>query len=191
MASIWKRRNSRYWTACFRDVNGQQRRASTKATDRKQAQKIADEFEKAVRIKRTLRQTQRVIDRLAEEISGERISRLTLRKVVEDWLETKEPETSRATYRFYKGSANKLVAFLGPRADLMITAITRKDLLSYRNSLAKLLASKTVNHHLKVAKMVFRSARKLELIAEDPAGFVESIRAERTTRPRRAFTAEE
>jgi hypothetical protein len=79
MASIWKRSNSQYFTACFRDQNGNQRRASTKETNRKQAQKIADEYEKAIRTKRTLRQTQKVLDRLHEEISGEKIVRITLR----------------------------------------------------------------------------------------------------------------
>jgi hypothetical protein len=97
MASIWKRSNSQYFTACFRDQNGNQRRASTKETNRKQAQKIADEYEKAIRTKRTLRQTQKVLDRLHEEISGEKIVRITLRKFVADWLETKEPETAPQT----------------------------------------------------------------------------------------------
>lgn len=53
MASIWKHPKSRYWTACFRDVNGHQRRASTKETNKKRAQRIADEYEKASRSKRT------------------------------------------------------------------------------------------------------------------------------------------
>jgi integrase len=190
MASIWKRANSQYWTACFRDQNGNQRRASTKETDRKRAQKIADEYEKAIRTKRTLRQTQKVIDRLHEEISGERIIRLTLRKFVADWLETKEPETARATYNFYKNSATKLIAFLGPRADLLVTEITRSDLLSYRNSLAKKLTSKSVNHDVKVAKMLFRAARKLGLIADDPAEFVECVKRQ-TPNAKRPFTLPE
>jgi hypothetical protein len=71
MASIWKQSGSRYWTACFRDQFGRQRRVSTKETDRKKAKRIADEFEKAVRTRRTLRQTQTVLARLHEEIAGE------------------------------------------------------------------------------------------------------------------------
>jgi integrase len=187
MASIWKRANSQYWTACFRDQNGNQRRASTKETNRKQAQKIADEYEKAIRTKRTLRQTQKVLDRLHEEISGEKIVRTTLRKFVADWLETKEPETAPQTYIFYKSSVTKLIAFLGARADLLITEITRSDLLAYRNSLAKKLAARSVNHDVKVAKMLFRAARKLGLIAEDPAEFVDCVRRQ-TPATKRPFT---
>jgi hypothetical protein len=94
MASIWKHPKSRYWTACFRDVNGHQRRASTRETNRKRAQRIADEYEKASRSKRTLKQVQTVLDRLHEELSGAGIVRTTVRSRVATWLETKKPETA-------------------------------------------------------------------------------------------------
>ena len=68
MASIAKHPQSRYWTACFRDQHGRQRRVSTKETDRKQALRIAQEYEKAVRTKRSLRQTLAVLARLHEEV---------------------------------------------------------------------------------------------------------------------------
>jgi hypothetical protein len=54
------------WTACFRDQNGRQRRISTKETNSKKALKIAEEFESAVKTKRTLKQVQKVLDRLHE-----------------------------------------------------------------------------------------------------------------------------
>ena len=49
---------SQYWTACFRDENGRQRRITTKETDLKKEQRLADEYEKKSRAKRTLRQAQ-------------------------------------------------------------------------------------------------------------------------------------
>src|SRR5215469_9066646 len=76
MASVWKRRNSQYLTACFRDHAGRQRRITTKETDRKKAQRLADEYEKASRTKRSLRQAQAVLDRLHEEVSETRFSDL-------------------------------------------------------------------------------------------------------------------
>lgn len=79
MASIWKHPKSRYWTACIRDVNGHQRRASTEETNKKRAQRIPDEYEKASRSKRTLEQVQSVLDQLHEELSGARIVRTTVR----------------------------------------------------------------------------------------------------------------
>ena len=56
---------------------GRQRRITTKETDRRKAQRLADEYEKASRTKRSLRQAQAVLDRLHEELSGERVVRTT------------------------------------------------------------------------------------------------------------------
>jgi hypothetical protein len=38
---------------------------------------------------------------------------------------------------------------------------------------------KTVNHDLKALKMLFNSARRDNAVAEDPTGFVETVRRER------------
>jgi hypothetical protein len=44
LASVWKRSNSKYLTACFRDETGRQRRITTKETNRKRAQRLAEEY---------------------------------------------------------------------------------------------------------------------------------------------------
>jgi len=75
MASIWKHRRSKYFAACFHGHNGRQRRITTKETGRKKAQKLADEYERAARTKRNLKQTRAVLDRLHEELSGENVVR--------------------------------------------------------------------------------------------------------------------
>src|SRR5215831_12708498 len=121
MASVWKRSNSQYFTACFRDHTGRQRRVTTKETNRKRAQRLADEYEKASRIQRTLKQAQAVLDRLHEELSGEKVARPTLRKHLHNWLETKEGATAPATMVFYRKSLAKFIEFLGPRSDQPIT----------------------------------------------------------------------
>jgi hypothetical protein len=71
--------NHRVVNNSFRDENGVQRRISTKETDRKKAQTLADECEKVSRTKRSLRQAQAVFGRLHEELSGERLVRISLR----------------------------------------------------------------------------------------------------------------
>jgi hypothetical protein len=74
VASVWKHPKSQYWTACFRDQNGRQRRISTKETNNKKALKIAEEFDRAAKTKRTLKQVQNVLDRLHEEVSANTLS---------------------------------------------------------------------------------------------------------------------
>ena len=68
MATIIRRRGSKIWTAFFRDEQGRQHCLSTKETDKRVAIVIAQDWEKAARQKRTMRQTQKVIDRLHEMI---------------------------------------------------------------------------------------------------------------------------
>src|ERR1700739_2310305 len=93
MAGVWKRSNSQYFTACFRDHTGRQRRITTKETNRRKAQRLPDEYEKASRTKRSLRQAQAVLDRLHEELSGERVVRTSLRQYLDDWFDGKKAET--------------------------------------------------------------------------------------------------
>src|ERR1700688_3955953 len=88
---VWKRNNSKNYAAVFRDKNGIRRCISTGTSNRKQARKIADTYETAARTKRTLLQTQKVIERLHEEMTGEMIARVTTRSRIVDWLATKKP----------------------------------------------------------------------------------------------------
>jgi integrase len=192
MASIWKHPNSQYWTACFRDHNGNQRRITTKTTDRRKAQKIADAYEKVSRERHTRLHTQAVIDRLHEELGGEKIVRETLRLFAASWLATKKPETAPRTYAFYKKSVAKLLTFFGPKADLPISEITKSDLVGYRNSLTTKVSARTANHDLKASKMLFRAARRDGILAENPAEFVEGVRQRNGSQnPGRAFTIHE
>ena len=190
MASVWRHPHSRYFTACFRDQNGRQRRITTKETNRKRAQRLAEEYEKASRIKRTLKQAQAVLDRLHEELSGEKIMRPTLRKHLQSWLEAKEAATAPATIIFYRKSLAKFIEFLGPRADQPITEITKQDIVAFRNKLATQVAARTANHDLKTLKMLFKSARRDSVVIDDPAEFVDTIR-QRAAMAKRAFKIEE
>jgi hypothetical protein len=70
--------------------NGRQRRISTKETNSKKALKIAEEFERAVKTKRTLEQVQQALDRLHEEVSGQNVNRTHLSKASERLADRQE-----------------------------------------------------------------------------------------------------
>lgn len=190
MASITRHPQSQFWTACFRDSNGRQRRISTKETDKKRASRIAEEFEKAVRTKRTVRQTQVVLGKLHEELTGEKISRLTLREFAAQWLSTKAAETAPGTLINYRGCVAKLLDALAERADSPLAEIAKADLLAYRNHLAATVTARTANNHLALLRTLFKSARRDGVVTLDPAEFVGSIR-ERRTSNKRAFSLSE
>jgi hypothetical protein len=188
MASIWKHPNSRYWTACWRDHNGRQRRKSTKATSRRLAQSIADEFEREFRDRRTFRHLRKTLERFHEELTGRKIKRVSLRTYVADWLSAKKPTVSARTNDFYTSAAHRFLEFLGERADLSIEEITRADIVAYRNKLAGQVVAKTANHYIKGVKMLFRAARADEVVTENPAEFVKGVRADNGEKIQRAFT---
>jgi integrase len=190
MASLTKRPTSKFWVACFTDRNGRRRKCSTKKLNRKEAQKIADQFEEAARRKQTAIQVRRVLSRLHREITGDDFSHTSIRGFFESWLERKEPEVAPSTLAFYRNAAAKFLTFLGPAAEDDLTAVTRDQLTRFRNEQARLFSATTTNHQTKFLRMVFRAARREELVADDPAEFVETVR-QRDRMDRRPFTLDE
>lgn len=191
MASLWKRENTKYWWACFTDRNGKQRKRSTGTTDRKAAMKLAEEYEEAARRRRTARQVRQVISDLHREFTGEELPSVTCRAFFSGWLERKKPETSPATMAFYSKTTSKFLTFLEAKADGDLSEITREHITGFRNAQAKSLASKTVNHDLKALKMIFKAARRDGMLVEDPAEFVDTVRATGGGDKRRPFTIPE
>jgi integrase len=154
---------------------------------------IAQEYEAASRTAKTMRQIQKTLEAMRELVTGESTpARATLRQVAEGWLVTKRPEISPASFDFYSSSVKKLLVAFAHKADLPVGEITRADLVRYRNAIAQGgVNAKTVNQHLKVAKMIFRLARKDGLISEDPSEFVDPVKGQTPASAKRPFRIEE
>jgi integrase len=191
MASIHRRPGSRIWRAFYRDENGKQFCKSTGTSDKKAALWIAQQYELAAKQKRTWRQVGKVLTELHETLSGQKISVVSAREFAKQWLESKQLTLAPRSFAFYKSSIAKFVAQLKARADLALTEISKADILSYRAFLAQSVHPVTANHELQIVRMLFRSARRDELIAEDPGQYVESIRQKGIRTIRRAFTIAE
>jgi integrase len=193
MASIWKHPASQYWTACFRDSDGKQRRVSTKTTDRKLAKRLANEFESALRSRRTLHQLEKVLRQFHEELNGESIQRRSLRAFCAEWLEEREPSISESTRKFYRCSVTKMLSYFGELAERPISEITRKDLISLRNELSKGVSATTVNHDLVTVRQIFSAAKTARLLIEDPSEDLKPVRASDNLNEtkRRSFTIAE
>jgi integrase len=186
MASLWKHPQSKYLVACFTDRAGRRRKRSTKETDRKKAQRIADAFEEAARRLRTAKQVREVIAELHEEITGEGLPSVSTRDFFKQWLAKKEPEVARGTLDFYKQTTTKFITFLGEEADKGIELITADHVLRFRNEQARIISAKTVNHNIKCLRMLFKAAKRDGLVPENPAEFVDPVR-ERSEGKSRAF----
>jgi integrase len=191
MASIRRREGSKYWFGCVTLPNGRRVQRSTKQTDRKKAQQVADKWEAATRGRVTARQTQRVIADLYRDITGERLVFPTVREYFNSWVARKKPETSPGTHDFYRGKTQRFLDWLGNRADQQIALITRDDILAFRACELGRVAPRSVNHAIKFLRMVFKTAREDgKYHDENPASGVKVAKITEGSR-RRGFTIPE
>ena len=193
MASLWKHPQSKFWTACFSDHTGKQRKRSTKEVDRKKAMRLAEMFEEAHRKARTSAQMQKVMADIHREVTGEELKITTLSDFRSRWLAAKTAEgCAGATLKFYTHTTERFIGYLGEVASRPITDVTRLHVEEFRNSLAVSLAPKTINHQIKGLRMLFKSAIEAELLTTNPAEFVKTISAKRAgTKRKSAFTLDQ
>jgi integrase len=190
MASIIRKPRSKYWFACFRDLNGRQHRKSTEQTDRRKALEVAKHYELVAQRKIRPQKVRETLSQLYQEIYGQTVPAAAIRQYVEDWLKIKEPETAPATLAAYRKSTSKFLGYLGTGADRDISEISRAHIAEFRNALAKRISPGTVNFDLKILRMLFRSARQDGYVLENPAEFARPVkRAQDQTR--RPFTVPE
>ena len=190
MASVWKDPRSSYWVACFTDKDGRRLKRTTESTNRREAQKIADCYEKVARKKQTLRKVRDVISELVREIWGMDTPSVTTREHVANWLDEKKSSSAASTWNFYDQSLRRFVDFIGEQADESIDGIDRTCVSSFKAFLAKNLAPKTVNHNVKCLRMLFKAAKRDGLVSEDPAEFVETLKTKESV-SRRPFSIAE
>jgi len=161
-----------------------------KVDSRRQAQKIANEFEDVARRKRTAQQVQRVFREIYEEVTSTRLPDATVRDFGDRWLASKKAEVSDATHVFYDIAYRKFLKHLGPKADSALFKVTKDDIQRWRDGMAEKLAPTTVNHNLKFIRMFFAAAKREGNVADNPAEDVPILkRTVKTTR--RPFTLAE
>jgi Site-specific recombinase XerD len=181
MASITKDAHqppkSPFWIACYNGVgsNGKIRRLkrSTKTTDRKLAQRLADEWEQLEKLAGKGRLTEshcrKVIAQMYERTVGEPLHFRTAREHLTEWVESKKNETELRTYWKYRQTVDEFLSHVGVKADRLLREITPTDIRSWRDALKrKGLAAPTVNDTIKTLRMPFRAAHDAGYIEINP-----------------------
>jgi len=191
MASVRQREESKFWFGCVTLPSGRRVQRSTKETDRKRAQKIADQWEAATRGRVTARQTQRVIADLYRDITGQRLVFPTVREYFEAWLSRKKPETAPGSYRAYHYKAHRFLDWLGNRADQQIALIDRQDVLDFRAAELKRVSPRSVNHAIKFLRMVFKTAKEDGKFHDENPSLGVKVAKLREGTARRSFTIPE
>jgi hypothetical protein len=154
VVSIWKHPESQYWTACFRDENGTQRRITTKETisketKSKKALNIADEFESALKTKRILKPVKKVLDRLHEAFLANALVGTTFRKYRQRRRKPQHPRWTSIKAVLRSLCSSLVSARMNPWTS------TRQDVAAVRDSLVGQVSAKTANNYVKALKMFF------------------------------------
>jgi integrase len=206
MASITKDAHqppkSPFWIACYNGIgsDGKLRRIkrSTKTTDRKLAEKLAEEWEELEKLAGKERLTEgrcrEVISQMHERINGEPLHFRTAREWLTEWVESKRNETEQRAFLKYQQIVNEFMAHIGAKANRLLDVITSADLRSWRDSLKrKGLAAPTVNHAIKILRMPFKAAHDAGYIKINPnrKETVRSIKDDASDVEKDVFTSEQ
>jgi Site-specific recombinase XerD len=166
-----------FWIACFNGVgsDGRVRRfkRSTKTTDRKLAQKMADEWEALEKLagekRLTESQCRKVIAQMYERTIGEPLHFRTAREFLIEWVESKKSETELRAHLKYRQIIDEFLNHVGIKADRLLREITPGDIRLWRDALKrKGLSAPTVNHAIKILRMPFKAAHDAGYIDINP-----------------------
>src|SRR6478736_134111 len=156
-----------FWIACFNGIGSDGRvrwfKRSTKTSDKKLAQKLADEWEGLEKLAGQGRLTEshcrKVVAQMYERTVGEPLHFRTVREYLTEWVESKRNETQLRTFLKYRQTSDEFLAHAGVKADRLLREITPTDIRSWRDALKrKGLAAPTVNDAIKTLRMPFKAA---------------------------------
>jgi integrase len=196
MASLRRLPHSRYWIACFTGPDSQRVQRSTKETDRKRAQKIADRYAEAANTARlgflAEGQARRVIGEIYKISNREELPTESIRAFFERWIESKKNETGHKTLTRYEGIVAQFLEWLGPRAQIGLSHLASPELVRFRDHLAKKFAPASVNVALACLQSALGRAFRDGLVDVNEAARVEKLEDRwGRTKQKRAFTADE
>lgn len=159
---------------------------STGKTNRRQAQDIADQWEKeSKRPERevSLDQARKVLAEMYRRATGHDAGdlKMTVREFGERWIRGKTPEVEKATIAFYKTSLKQFCAFLDGRGfgERQIYEVTTALITDFRDAVAGNVSKTTANHHLKAIRMLFRAAKLEGWMPDNPADAVKTLKVRR------------
>src|SRR6266516_2604330 len=117
MASLRRLPDSKNWIACFTNEISRRLQRSTGTTNRKDAERIAYQYEEVARRLKTEAQIRRVMSDLYQAISGSPLPSGGIRKFLEAWIDRKRVEYAERTRERYESVVTKFIEHLGAKAD--------------------------------------------------------------------------
>jgi integrase len=196
MASLRRFPRTRFWFACFQGPHGERLQRSTKQTDRRKAQKVADQYEHAAREARagalTERQARKVISEIYSLATKQQLRGDSIHEFFTQWPERVRVESGHKTIIRYQGVVRRFLAFLGHRATLSIAHLSSVDITRFRDHLAKLHSPASVNLSLAAIQSGLSRAFDDRLVDTNECARVRRLADDQSrSQQRRAFTEDE
>ena len=170
MASLTKKKTSKNWIAVLTLSDGRRTNRSTGTSDKKKAQRIADDLQRIENEGRENRITEEAIRRNLNEMlkrhTGESINQETVKDFLRSWIDGKNNQHTRERYQY---AVDSFQSSLGSKANGLLSLVTYRDVTQYltQRSGAQ-IASKTLSVDAKILNSAFNLAKKLQFIQENP-----------------------
>ncbi len=196
MASLKRFPRSPYWYACFTGPGGHRRQCSTKETDKKRAQKIADQYEGVSAIGRkgllTERHARKIIGEIFQIANRQILPHETISDYFIRWLASKKNRMGHKGFIRYSQLIDSFLEWIGPRGSFGLNHLSSVELARFRDYLVTKKSPGTVNTALAVIQTALEDAFNDHLVDTNEAARVKKL-DERTNKEqhRRPFTQEE
>ncbi|WP_269526347.1 tyrosine-type recombinase/integrase [Coraliomargarita parva] len=181
MAHLRKKSNSPYWLATFKNSDGRFVERSTKCTNRKDADALVAEWEKASRKalagELTQAQSMKILDDMVFDSTGEQVKRESLSDFFKRWLDGKKTRKQFSTEKRYRPILMGYLDFIGPkRSAAIVGSVTPLEIARYRDEQLKEGKSPTTaDFSIKVLSAALEAARKEGMSLTNPAESVERL----------------
>jgi len=177
MASVHRQPGKVNWFCAFTDSAGTRRFKSSGTSNKKQAERICDGWQKAANLGRrgklTPERAREVISATVADVfivaNVDSLPSTTTRAWAEEWLKAKEIEKEPTTVARYRSIIDRFIATLGTRADKDLETITVADVTKFRDSEAKRLSVASANLALKIVRALLSDACARQYIPRNPA----------------------
>jgi integrase len=180
MASVRRRKNSRFWTACITGGDGKQRQFSTGLEDEAEALAVAVGAERACRRSPKIHQLRAALGRLADDFTPAEDMRVA--EWLAEWLAGKKGEVERSTHSAYDKAIQDFTAFSEAEGLTVFSSITPAVMRRFRDGVAKRLSAITANHKIKLMGAAFADAVRAKVIEANPCAGLPRLREKKTRR---------
>ncbi len=175
MATVVKRKESKFWCAVWWGINGKQIWRSTKQTDKKKALADALEYERAENSARDSglleAQARKIVADILERAGIKDIFKNpSIKEWLDEWVASKQENKATSTATRYKKIVDLFIEHLGASASQPLSAITARDIESFLTKRTKGgCGPTTVNLDGKILRTALNKARRQGLISTNPA----------------------